>query len=176
MQKGYVQIYTGNGKGKTTAALGLGLRAVGRGMKVMVFQFVKGSFSGELESIKKLSPAMQIRRIVETEKFIGSLSAEEKGALKEKARRQFKEVEEFVLASRADVVILDEIMAAIHHGIIEVEDVCRLVAAKPEGVELILTGRNAPAPLMEQADLVTEMTPVKHYYQKGVPAREGIEK
>jgi cob(I)alamin adenosyltransferase len=175
MKKGYVQVYTGDGKGKTTAALGLGVRAVGRGLKVIMIQFLKGTFTGELEGVKKLSPQFHIIRFAETEKFFWNLTEDEKHKLREKTQMELKKLDEYMKDDACDVLILDEIMAAIHGGLVSVEQVCNIIDNKPEGMEIILTGRNVPEQIAERADLITEMKAIKHYFRSGVPSREGIE-
>ncbi len=173
MEKGLIQVYTGNGKGKTTAALGLALRAVGHGLKVLIIQFLKGNINyGELESAKKLSPCLTLKKMGQNT-FISRSHpdptdlqlAQEGFALAKKAI----ENEEF------DIVILDEINLAIDYGLVSLSDVLELMDSKPGTVELILTGRNARPEIMEKADLVTEMVERKHYYDKGITARKGIE-
>ncbi|MGI6318789.1 MAG: cob(I)yrinic acid a,c-diamide adenosyltransferase [Firmicutes bacterium] len=176
MNEGYIQVYTGDGKGKTTAALGLGLRAVGRGYNVIMFQFLKGSESGELKSVLYLSGKYKIIRLAETKKFFFNLTREEKETLKKKLENELKQVYEVMANQACDVLILDEIMAALHGGLLTVEEICKLMDSKPSGMELILTGRSAPPEVLERADLVTEMRCVKHYMDKGVMARAGIEK
>ena len=175
MKKGYVQVYTGDGKGKTTAAIGLGVRAAGRGLKVIMIQFLKGVFTGELEGVKTLSPQFHILRFAETDKLFWELSEKEKQELKEKTQKQLQELDEYMKDEACDILILDEIMAAIHGGLVSVEQVCDIIDNKPDGMELILTGRNVPEAIAERADLITEMKAIKHYSQLGVPAREGIE-
>lgn len=176
MKKGYVQVYTGDGKGKTTAALGLGLRAAGRGLKVVMFQFIKAGFSGELESVRRLDPYFEIRRMNAAAKPVRSLPEEEKRILRDRFAKEYGELEKFIREGSADIVILDEIMAAVHYGLLTAADVCRLMEIKPPGMELVLTGRNAPPEILARADLVTEMKMVKHYYRNGVKARDGIER
>ncbi|NLO83389.1 MAG: cob(I)yrinic acid a,c-diamide adenosyltransferase [Clostridiales bacterium] len=175
MKQGYVQVYTGDGKGKTTAALGLGLRAVGRGLKVLMIQFLKGTETGELEAVKKLAPDFHIIRFAETEKFFWELNDEEKTRLRDKTQQEMKRLEEFLKDNSYHILILDEIMAAIHGGLVSVEQVCRIIDRKPKGMELILTGRRVPDKIADRADLITEMRPIRHYMDKGVPARPGIE-
>lgn len=176
MERGYVQVYTGDGKGKTTAALGLAFRALGHGLKVIMFQFIKGTFSGELATAKNLSPRFQICRAAAAAKFVWQLNEEERLALKREVIHSFRQAQQAVQSGDWDIVILDEVMAAIGHGFLEEEEVCRLLEEKPHRVELVLTGRKAPSGILERADLVTEMRPLKHYYDQGVGAREGIER
>ncbi len=176
MEKGYLQIYTGSGKGKTTAALGLGLRAVGSGLKVIMFQFLKGVHSGELDSASLLGDNFKIIRLAESGKFFGALNDAEKKELRAKLRQELDQVREVMEQELCDLLILDEIMAAFHGGLLSVEEVCLLVDARPPGMEMVLTGRSAPQELIDRADLVTEMSCVKHYMDRGVVARRGIEK
>lgn len=176
MEKGYVQVYTGDGKGKTTAALGLGLRAAGRGFKVIMFQFLKGAYSGELDSTPLLEGRFTIIRLGETKKFFSALNEQEKNELRDKLQEELKQVEAILKSGDCDILILDEIMAALHGELITVEQVCDLIEARPGGMELVLTGRKAPQEVIDRADLVSEMCCVKHYMDRGVPARAGIEK
>jgi len=173
MKKGLIQVYTGNGKGKTTAALGLSLRAVGHGMKVLIIQFMKGNIRyGELESAKKLSPYLTIRQMGR-ETFVSKTDPDPEDI--KLAREAFSFAKKVIKEKEYDMVILDEINVAIDYGLIPLPDLLHLLDTKPESIELILTGRNAKPEIMERADLVTEMVEHKHYYQKGIPAREGIE-
>jgi len=173
MKKGLIQIYTGDGKGKTTAALGLALRAVGHGMKVLVVQFMKGNVQyGELESAKKLSPNLTIKQ-VGREKFISKPNPDPKDL--QLAQEGFSIAKNAIQNKEYDIVILDEINLAIDYGLIPVNDLLQIIDSKPDSVELILTGRNVNREILQRADLVTEMVDRKHYYDKGVPAREGIE-
>lgn len=176
MEKGYLQIYTGSGKGKTTAALGLGLRAVGSGLKVIMFQFLKGVHSGELDSVPQLGDNFKIIRLAESGKFFGTLNDAEKKELQVKLRQELARIREVMEQESCDLLILDEIMAAIHGALLSVEEVCLLVDARPPGMEMVLTGRSAPQELIDRADLVTEMDCIKHYMDRGVVARRGIEK
>jgi cob(I)alamin adenosyltransferase len=176
MKQGYVQVYTGDGKGKTTAALGLGLRAAGGSFKVIMFQFLKGAHSGELDSVPCLGDRFQIIRLAETKKFFGTMNDQEKAALKDQLQVELEQVRAVLAGNSCDVLILDEIMATIHGKLLTVADVCSLIDARPPGMELILTGRSAPEEIIAKADLVTEMRCIKHYMQKGITAREGIEK
>ena len=173
MKKGLVQVYTGNGKGKTTAALGLALRAVGHGMKVLVVQFMKGNVQyGELESAKKLFPNLTIKQ-VGRETFISKPDPDPKDL--QLAQEGFSIAKNAIQNKEYDIVILDEINLAIDYSLIPVNDLLQIIDSKPDSVELILTGRNVKREILERADLITEMVDRKHYYDKGVPAREGIE-
>jgi cob(I)alamin adenosyltransferase len=173
MKKGLVQVYTGNGKGKTTAALGLALRAVGYGMKVLMVQFMKGNVRyGELESAKKLSPLLTLKQ-VGRETFISKRNPDPRDL--QLAQKGFSMAKKAIQDREYDIVILDEINLAIDYGLIPVKDLLQLIDSKPETLELVLTGRNVNREILEKADLVTEMVDRKHYYDKGVPAREGIE-
>lgn len=170
---GLVHIYTGTGKGKTTAAIGLGIRAVGSGMKVLMVQFLKGRNSGEEVSIEKLKPDFELYKQKKVDKFSWELTSKEKEEMRESTLHLF----EYALSSSGskDMIILDEIMAAIKIGLIDVTDVSAFIKNKPAKLELVLTGRNAPDELIEFADYVSEINPVKHPMSSGIPAREGIE-
>jgi cob(I)alamin adenosyltransferase len=172
MKKGLVQVYTGDGKGKTTAALGLALRAVGHRMKVLMIQFMKGNLYGELESSKRLSPYLTLIQ-VGRETFISKPNPDPKDL--QLARQGFSVAKRAIQNREYDIVILDEINLAIDYGLIPLNDLLQLIDSKPETVELVLTGRYVNTEIIKRADLVTEMVDRKHYYEKGVPAREGIE-
>ena len=173
MERGLIQVYTGNGKGKTTAALGLALRAVGHQLKVLIIQFMKGGDSGgEKAAAQRLSPYLTIKK-TGRDTFI-SKSHPEPVDLK-LAEEGLAQAKKAIESKEYDIVILDEINLAVDFGLIPLSDVLGLIDSKPDTVELILTGRNAHSEIIERADLVTEMVERKHYYQKGVPARKGIE-
>ena len=170
--RGYVQVYTGDGKGKTTAALGLALRAAGHGMRTYVGQFMKGQHYGELEALRD-HPLITIEqygdvRCIRREEVTAEHVAQ--------ARRGLERARQAMLSGQYHIVVLDEINVAIWFGLLGVEDVLSVLDERPAEVEVVLTGRRAPPELIERADLVTEMREVKHYYQRGVPAREGIER
>lgn len=175
MEKGYIQIYTGDGKGKTTAALGQAFRAAGAGLNIIMVQFLKGRKTGELESVKRLSENLRIIRIGETDKFFNEMSLEEIEQLKEKIAEGIKKVIEILEKKQTDILILDEIFGAITNQLISRAVLHNILDQKPETMEIILTGRAAASEFIERADLVTEMKEIKHYYQKGVKVRKGIE-
>ncbi len=174
LEKGLVQVYTGNGKGKTTCALGLALRAVGRKLRVRVIQFMKGGGpSGEQLAAEMLSPYLEI---VQTGRP-GWTKKKNPDPEDIRLAREALNISSDTLTSGCyDIVILDEINYAVHYGLISVDDVLHLIGMKPENVELVLTGRNAHEKIIEAADLVTEMREIKHYFKAGMQARTGIEK
>jgi len=170
---GLVHIYTGNGKGKTTAAIGLGIRAVGSGMKILMVQFLKGSHSGEETPLGKLKPDFELYKNKQTDKFLWEMTPKEKEQMRESTLRLF----EYAMnnAESKDMIILDEIMAAITTGLIDVKQVSDFIKNRPSHLELVLTGRNAPNELIVLADYVSEINAVKHPMSSGIKAREGIE-
>jgi len=172
--KGYIQVYTGDGKGKTTAALGLALRAAGYKHKVYIGQFLKGQEYGELLSAKKLSPYITIEQFGR-KGFIHVTKDPDEEDIK-RARRGLKKCREAMLSRKYRIIILDEINVAVDFNLLAEEKIHEFLDKKPEDVEIILTGRYAPPSFLKRADLVTEMKAKKHYYKKGVRAREGIEK
>ena len=169
--KGYIQIYTGNGKGKTTAAMGLSVRAVGARKKVFFAQFVKGQVYSEVKAILQYLPNITIKQYG-LDCFIYHKPKQEDI---DAARKGFEEVSEIILSGKYDVVVLDEANIAIYYNLFSVEELIELLERKPEQTEIIITGRNAPNELIEFADLVTEMKEIKHYYTQGIQARIGIE-
>lgn len=173
-RRGYIQVYTGSGKGKTTAALGLALRAAGHKQRVYIGQFLKGQMYGELLSAKQLSPYIIIEQFGRTG-FIHVTKDPDKEDI-QKAKKGLKKCLEAMLSLKYRIVILDEINVAVYFNLLKEKDVLEFLSQKPEEVEVILTGRYAPATFIKRADLVTEMKEKKHYYKKGVRAREGIEK
>jgi len=173
--EGLVHIYTGDGKGKTTAAVGLGLRAWGRGKRVLMVQFLKEMESGELTAIDKLGEGFMVNRGRFMNKFTWEMG---EGERKEAAALQNQQLEyawKEMKTDQWDMLILDEIMAAITTGMIPPEDVLALIDDKPDRLELVLTGRNAPDQLVDAADYVSEIREVKHPFQRGIGARRGIE-
>ncbi len=170
--KGYVQVYTGSGKGKTTAALGLALRAAGAGLKVYIAQFVKGMRYSEIDILDKLSDSITLKQYGRS-CFINR-NPDEKDI--RAAREGLKEVREIMCSGEYQVIILDEANIATSYNLFSVDELLDFIRAKPEDVELVITGRMADPRVIEEADLVTEMKEVKHYYQSGVKARDGIER
>ncbi|MRR51730.1 MAG: cob(I)yrinic acid a,c-diamide adenosyltransferase [Rhodocyclaceae bacterium] len=174
LEKGYVQVYTGNGKGKTTAALGLALRAVGREFRVCMIQFVKGCDPcGEHLAAQRLAPYFTLVQMGHH----GWLGSDAPGAeAVSMARKAFDLAREAAVGGRYDLVILDEVNTAVSHGLVTVDEILALISEKEANVELVLTGRNAAPEVVAAADLVTEMREIRHYYKAGVKARIGIEK
>lgn len=171
MEKGYIQVYTGDGKGKTTAALGLALRAAGAGLRVYIAQFIKQGGYSELEALKRFSDLIAIEQFGTGRYIRGKPEAEDIAA----ARRCLAAIKAAVASGGYDVVIMDEAGVAELFKLVETGDLLEIIAEKPAGVELVITGRGVSAQVMAEADLITEMKPVRHYYEKGVLARAGIE-
>jgi len=171
-KKGFIQVFTGNGKGKTSAALGSILRATGHGLKVFIVFFMKGKYPyGEFSSLPKLSnvevASFGLRCLIDR----NNINPEE---IKQ-AELALKTAREAMLSGKYDMVVLDEVNVALHFKLIPLDDVIKLIEQKPPEVELIITGRYAEGAVIERADLVTEMVKVKHPYDRGVKARKGIE-
>ena len=171
--RGYVHIYTGNGKGKTTAALGLALRAAGRGLKTIMVQFMKGQFYGELEGVKRLSGLVIIEQFGHPQ-FCRFTDPPDTTDI-DLAHAALQRLQEIAAAPSCDILVADEAVTAVMFNLISEDELLDLIANKPTSLELILTGRCATTRLIEAADLVTEMKDIKHYYTQGIQAREGIE-
>lgn len=174
LSQGMIQVYTGDGKGKTTAALGLACRAVGHGYKVFIVQFLKGNIDyGEMETARRLAPSLTIRqmgrgcRVNRENPDLADIKLCQEAMVVARGA---------ILGGEYDIVILDEINVAVDLGLVQKEEVLKLMDERPVNVELILTGRHAAQEIIERADLVTEMVEIKHYYQKGIESRKGIEK
>ena len=172
LKQGLVQVYTGGGKGKTTAAFGLALRAAGHGLKVVIVQFMKTARYGEHKALQYLAPYVLV-------KAFGRPGFIHRGGVQpedfEQAHQALSFAREIMLKGEADVLILDEINNALYFGLLEEQEVLNFLKERPPQVEVVLTGRHAPPSIIEAADLVTEMRPIKHPYEKGIPARQGIE-
>jgi cob(I)alamin adenosyltransferase len=171
MRKGYIQVYTGNSKGKTTAALGLALRVAGAGLKVFIAQFIKKRQCSEHKALDRFKDLITIKQYGTGFLKGGRPTKSEIEA----ARKGFEEVKNIISSKTYDMIVLDEINIAIHYNLLNVEDIVDLLNSRPPNMEIVLTGRYADEKIIEIADLVTEMKEIKHYYKKGVKARKGIE-
>ncbi len=175
MKKGLVHIYTGDGKGKTTCAMGLAMRAVGCGYEVRIFQFCKGQPTGELNALKKLDRVTVQRDECGSKKFVWQMDEAEKADWTDAQQALFDEACEAACDPAVDLVVMDELLGAMHAGAVDIGQIKYLLGHKYKGTELVITGRGAPEALIEIADYVTEMKCVKHPYDQGVDARRGIE-
>jgi len=171
--KGYVHVYTGDSKGKTTAALGLAFRASGNGLKTYIGQFMKGQKYGELKAAEMMKPYITIEQYGR-DTFIHVKGPTEKDV--RMAKDGLARAKEAMLSGNYDIVVFDEINVAHYFNLVTLEEMMDIISSKPEGVEVVFTGRKAPPEVIEAADLVTEMKEIKHYYRKGVQARDGIER
>lgn len=170
--KGLVQVYTGDGKGKTTAALGLALRAAGSGMRTYIGQFLKGQRYGEMESIQRLAPYVTLEQYgLDEWVHVDRVTSEQRAA----AQQGLEQIRQALTSGEYDIVVADEINIALYFGVLTEEQVIQLIDARPPQVELVLTGRRAPDTIVQRADLVTEMREVRHPYQRGIAGRAGIE-
>lgn len=168
---GLVHVKTGDGPGKTTSAFGLALRAAGRGLRVLIIQFMKKGDYGEVRAVKHV-PGVEVKQFGR-EVFVSREGPEEVDL--ELARRGLEEARQAVMKGGYDLIILDEVNVALDYGLIQLSDVVELIKSKPSHVELVLTGRGAPRELYEYADYVTEVVEVKHPWRRGIAGREGIE-
>lgn len=173
LERGFTQIYTGNGKGKTTAAIGQAVRAAGAGLKTYIIQFMKDFPYNESNSLKQLSDWITLEKVGKDDYVFRKEPPPQEEIVNAKIALEI--AKEKMLSGKYDLIILDEICVAIYFGLFPVEDVLLFLDAKPENVELILTGRYCPQVFIDRADLVTEMKEVKHYYQKGILSRAGID-
>ncbi len=174
LSKGYVHVYTGNGKGKTTAILGLAFRAMGHGLKTYIGQFIKSQQYGELESANMVAPYITIEQYGRGQ-FI-YIKPSPDGEDVDSAHSGMTKAAKAMLSCDYNIVVLDEVLTASYFKLVSVNDILSMINNKPSGMELVLTGRYASQEVINAADLVTEMVEVKHYYQKGVLARAGIER
>lgn len=173
LEKGFIQIYTGNGKGKTTAAIGQAVRAAGAEYKTYIAQFMKEYPYSELKSLKLLKEFIEIEQFCGDE-FVYKKQLPNESEIK-KASDGLNIAKEKMLSGNYEIIILDEVIVAIYFKLLNVNQIIDFIDCKPENVELILTGRYCPDELISKADLVTEMKEIKHYYSKGITARKGIE-
>jgi len=174
LERGFIQVYTGEGKGKTTAAVGLTIRALGAGLKVAFLQFFKPETSSEVKVLKGFAPQLFYASF-----HHGGFVSQRKDLpddLKEEILKGYQLFQDLLASARYDLLVLDEVTYALTWGIISLKDFLETLKNKPKEVEVVITGRGAPQELLEVAHLVTEMRPLKHYYDKGVRARWGIEK
>ena len=171
-EKGYTQVYTGNGKGKTTAALGLIMRAAGAGFKIYLGQFIKSLEYHEVRILRDL-PGVTVELYGEEGCIVGRRPDESDIRC---VREGLARANEILRSGEYDLVVLDEIFIASHFGLVTDEELLALMDTRPENTELVMTGRYAPEAVLDHADLVTEMKEIRHYYEKGVLAREGIER
>jgi len=169
--KGYIQVYTGNGKGKTTAALGLSLRAAGAGLSVYFAQFIKKGEYSEIKALKALANRITVAQFGQG-RFIKGAPDPADVALAEEG---LKQVRAAMASGNFDLIVLDEANGAVAAGLFPVTALTGLMEDKPDAVELVITGRAAPEAVIQRADLVTEMKDIKHYFEKGVMGRRGIE-
>jgi cob(I)alamin adenosyltransferase len=171
--KGYVQVYTGNGKGKTTAALGLAFRAMGCGLNTYIGQFMKGQRYSELNAVKMVSDFITIEQYGKNSfTYVKDTPDPEDVKI---ARTGLLKARIAMLSGKYNIIILDEINTSYFFHLITIDEMLQLIKDKPHGVELVFTGRYAPQELIDAANLVTEMVEVKHYYKKGITSRQGIE-
>ena len=168
--QGYVHVYTGDGKGKTTAALGLALRAAGAGLRVYIAQFAKGRTCSELTALQRFDDLITIQQFGRPT-LITTPAPEDIAA----AQTGLTHARTALTSGPYQLVILDEANIAVHFNLFSVDDLLALIADKPKDVELVITGRRAHPRVIDRADLVTEMQPIKHYHDQGVPARPGID-
>lgn len=172
-EKGLVLVFTGNGKGKTTSALGLALRSWGHDMKVLILQFIKSRQCGEHLAAERMYPGLEIRPLGLG--FIKFNDPKDLEKQKQAAREALANVENAMLSGEYQLLILDEVLYALKYGLVETSDLIMLLDKKPQPLHLVLTGRDAPLEIIERADLVTEMKEIKHPYKQGIPAQQGIE-
>lgn len=173
-RRGLLIVYTGNGKGKTSAAMGTAFRAVGQGFKVLMIQFIKGSWHyGELDAAKMLGDAFEIRPMGRGFVKVGTEKPDAEDV--RMVEEAWKAAAGAMESGQYDMLILDEINYAIHYGMLAIDKVVEALSARPEGIHVICTGRNAHPKLVEAADLVSEIKEIKHPYQKGILAQRGIE-
>ncbi len=174
MRQGLVHIYCGDGKGKTSAAVGLAVRAAGRGMKVLVVRFLKTENSGEVEVLRSI-PGITVTPCDRTFGFVFRMNEEQKAEAARYYQKRFETAVEEAVTGNYDLLILDEILASCNYGMVQEESVLEFLHTKPAGLEVVLTGRDPSEKMVEQADYVSEIHMVKHPYQKGISARKGIE-
>lgn len=175
MEIGLVHAICGDGKGKTTAAIGQGIRSTGHGMKVIMLQFLKGGITGELKTLGRLEPDFKVFRFEKERGFYPLLPAKEQEEVKMEIENAFQFAKKLLETKECDVLILDEIFGVIENKILSIDALKKFIQLKPKTMELILTGRVVPGELLKQMDYISRIAGVKHPYEQGYKAREGIE-
>lgn len=175
MKNGLIQVYCGEGKGKTTATIGLGIRALGNNMKVIMIQFLKNDNTGECKLLKQLEPGFKVFHFEKHRAFTWELKEEEKKELKEEITMAIKFARKVMDTGECDILILDEILATVQLDYVRVETIIELIECKPDAMELVLTGRELPSEIAARADYISKIEPVKHPMDQGIEARAGIE-
>lgn len=173
INRGLVHLYVGDGKGKTTAAIGLAVRALGAGKKVLMLQFLKGQQSSELEPLRRLG--IVIKRTEEIKKFVFQMNAEELAEAAQSCKNCIDALRSALHEEGYEVIVLDEVVDAVNCKLVDPTELLDLIAGRPAGVEIVMTGRNPGDQIVEAADYLTVMTALKHPYQQGVQSRKGIE-
>ncbi len=175
MEKGLIQVYTGDGKGKSTAAFGQAIRAAGRDLKVVIYQFLKAVETGEVMLIRDKLPEIKVLRSTALKKFTWNMNEIELEHLKQDTVEGYAAVKDIIKHNECDLLILDEIMYGLHQGFIDLDEFIEVISSKPETMEIVITGRDAPQQLIDIADYVTEMKKIKHPFDEGIALRIGIE-
>lgn len=175
MEKGLVEVYYGTGKGKTTAAVGLGIRALGNNYKVIMVQFLKNNDTSECKMLKNLEPQFKVFNFEKKRGFTWELTEEEKAEITSETQNALKFASKVMDTGECDVLILDEILNTVGLGLIGEEALCEVIDNKPEEVELVLTGRTLTDEIAKRADYISNIEAIKHPMDKGIPARVGIE-
>lgn len=175
MEKGLVHVYCGDGKGKTTSAIGLGIRAIGNNLKVIMIQFLKNNNTGECRALATLEPQFKVFHFEKERGFTWTLTEEEKEELKNEIEIALKFAKKVIDTEECDILILDEVLGAIEAGFVNANELCSLIDEKSEYVELVLTGRNVPDEIAQRADYISQIEAVKHPVNRGIMARKGVE-
>ncbi|OON96703.1 MAG: cob(I)yrinic acid a,c-diamide adenosyltransferase [Epulopiscium sp. Nele67-Bin005] len=175
MQSGLIQVYYGTGKGKTTASIGLAIRAIGSNLKVIMIQFLKQDNTGEVQSLKTLEPNIKVFHFEKPRGFFWTLTDAEKEELKVEVQLAMKFAKKVMDNEECDILILDEVLAVVENGLLEEEKLCEFLVNKNENMEIVLTGRVLPDRVAGLADYITEVNEIKHPMEKGISARKGIE-
>lgn len=176
MELGLIHVYTGEGKGKTTAAIGQMIRSLGSGLKIIFVQFLKADDTGETGILSNLTPPVEVKRFNTQKKFIWNMKPEEIEVLKNDSQKGYEYISNIITENSCDLLVLDEFNWVLNKNFIDLNEFLYLLKNKPASMEIIITGRNAPSSLIEMADYVTEMKKIKHPMDKGIQARPGIER